>query len=307
MNKTRVDLNIKLNDLVTFQSCSTLVSSIIKYLIYQRHQIPYTFEVLKHLVKRRKELVSNDSEEEQSEISRHDRLTVEREFNKALDVYEAIDSVLRQIDSELHSLSPEHNIQEIVIIFGTTALHPKNVFRIVVPPVNYNHSDSSHPPQKLLNCLFRSMMTSDELNSILDHQMCPTNTFILMKTDRKTIIKSDLFHLKDHFRIPPKAVGLKFVFTSDLRTEDKKCCCVEDMSFFFCSPKQYDSTTSSRLCHDFKLETVEPSEGDNDNDSENSNWFQFNFAIKGFKDCKLNGSSVTNLWMKYARKQVDGS
>ncbi|XP_039278823.1 uncharacterized protein LOC111046876 [Nilaparvata lugens] len=251
------------------------------------------------------QLDSEDSEEEQCEISRHDRLTVEREFNKALDVYEAIDSVLRHIDSELHSLSPEHNIQEIVIIFGTTALHPKNVFRIVVPSVDYNHSDLSHPPQKLLNCLFRSMMTSDELNTILDHQMCPTNTFILIKTDRNTTIKSDVFHQKDHFRIPAKSVGLKFVFTSDIRTDDKKCCCIEDMSFFFCSPKQSDSTT--RLCHDHhKLETIDLIEED-DSDSENSNWFQFNYVIKGFKDYKLNGSSVTNLWMKYASKQVNDS
>lgn len=56
-----INIEINLSDILTRTSCAVLVCELIKYLIYQREQIPYTYERLKYLITKRKELMSKVS------------------------------------------------------------------------------------------------------------------------------------------------------------------------------------------------------------------------------------------------------
>lgn len=43
-------IETKLNDILTIDSCTTLLSELIKFILYRKQQLPYTFDRLKYLI-----------------------------------------------------------------------------------------------------------------------------------------------------------------------------------------------------------------------------------------------------------------
>lgn len=72
MNTKRVAIKIDMNigDQLTYISCGHIVVEIIKFIAYQRLQIPYTYQWLKQIVNKRKSF-ENKKESYQSERHFH--------------------------------------------------------------------------------------------------------------------------------------------------------------------------------------------------------------------------------------------
>ena len=68
-NCDRALVDIQLEEYLTSSSCSKVVNEIIKYLAYQKQQIPYPFEQLKLLVNKNKFTGEQESNRKSEKVS----------------------------------------------------------------------------------------------------------------------------------------------------------------------------------------------------------------------------------------------
>lgn len=132
--KLNIDVNVT-NLVLTPITCSTLVSKVIKCLIYEKSQIPYPYEWLQTIVNKKRKL---DSETE-SENSKN--YQAERHFRTVSSVYDNTESILKEIKQQFKSGTP---IEEILLLFGGSEMSPKEVYRIRIPYLAKGHLEENH-------------------------------------------------------------------------------------------------------------------------------------------------------------------
>lgn len=127
-----VDINVKVSDLpLTPFTCAVLVNEIIKYLIYEKCQIPYTYYYLKSLIKEAKnisETVTN--------------ITTAKHYQNIVAAYDTLENIMLNISSEFKS--SENVIKRVLIIFGATPYCAKQVYSIKIPLISHDHVESNH-------------------------------------------------------------------------------------------------------------------------------------------------------------------
>lgn len=83
-NLTTVSVNIQ--DILTSKTCAHIIIEIIKYLAYQKLQIPHTYDVLKYLVQKKRDFdKANPNQNENMQSKNHFRVA-----SSAVDVLDAI-------------------------------------------------------------------------------------------------------------------------------------------------------------------------------------------------------------------------
>ena len=53
-------LDIELEKVLTLDSCLTIISELVKFILYRKQQLPYTFDRLKYLITRKNSNTSNE-------------------------------------------------------------------------------------------------------------------------------------------------------------------------------------------------------------------------------------------------------
>ncbi|KAG8233785.1 hypothetical protein J437_LFUL003857 [Ladona fulva] len=205
-------VDIQLEENLTSSSCSKVVSEIIKYLAYQKQQIPYPFEQLKLLVNKSK--LAGEQETIGKSVKRR-CLQLERHHSKATDAVDTLENIFKNIEAEF-MISDEDGIgrvEEVVVMFGATPVTPKDVFRIQLPPVKF-HSvfDTPKPPsRKTMVQLLRCLLESEDLNSIISQPIAITNAFVFFKRKSASDKLSNAsgggkrwFLPRENFRLPQK-------------------------------------------------------------------------------------------------------
>lgn len=133
-SRTSKNIDIQITDTVfTPLACATLINEIIKSLVYQKSQIPYPYNWLKMIVERRRKKSDPDVTAT--------NFAVERHYRVASAAYDTLEAIMRNIRKEFESHS---QIQEVLILFGTTPQCPKEAFTIKVPSVARNHIEENH-------------------------------------------------------------------------------------------------------------------------------------------------------------------
>ncbi|EEB13889.1 conserved hypothetical protein [Pediculus humanus corporis] len=125
-------LDIELEEVLTLDSCLTIISELIKFILYRKQQLPYTFDRLKYLITRKN---SNTNQ-----IAENGLDTLELLFEKTR--------------SELENSKKEH-IKEVALVFGSTPMMPKQVYIIHLPQLCLNHSANFHFEKKYTFHLLR--------------------------------------------------------------------------------------------------------------------------------------------------------
>lgn len=67
--------------------------------------------------------------------------TLERHYRLASAAYDSLEAIMNNIKKEFESNT---QIQEVLILFGTTPQYPKEAFTIKVPNVAKNHIEENH-------------------------------------------------------------------------------------------------------------------------------------------------------------------
>lgn len=130
-------------------ACSSLINEIIKCLLYEKSQIPYSHNWLKNIVcKKRKSL-----ENEQGTTRNH--YTAKKYYNIVSKAYDALDEIMENLSKEFKNKSS--TIHEILIMFGVTPLNPKETISINFTNITHDHVEVNHVQSnfKKQRCILR--------------------------------------------------------------------------------------------------------------------------------------------------------
>lgn len=276
-------LNLEIGDQLTTISCGHVLVELIKFIAYQRLQIPYSYQWLKHVVTKKK--LCEDEEVKESFQS-------ERHFRAASTALENLDFILKSLQKEIGGPSiPE----EVCISLGATPVTCKEMYRVLLPVACHKpqcHSTLIANDQKIQRSVFRTLVTSEKLSQFFFKQLSPTNLYVFIKkklvNNLDTILDNDNFVFTSGCRIPRNSKIIVLDFRT--KTFDNLTCCNEFQIF---------GDMVSENLQNIVTETSDEN-GDEFNEIESTDdvkWYQSSYVMKGFKDCIVNGSSITNAWL----------
>ncbi|XP_047512218.1 uncharacterized protein LOC125054395 isoform X2 [Pieris napi] len=269
--------NINIGDQLTSISCGHVIVELIKFLAYQRLQIPYTYQWLKQMVNKKKD---NENEKDTYQSERH--------FHIASTALNNLDFVLKSLLKEIGEATQP---QEVCIAFGSSPISCKEIYRIVLPTVCHKpQCQSPHiaSDKKIQSSVFRNLVTSEKLCKVFFEPLSPTNMYVFLKKEllsNQQVVCSDTFLHVNGYRMPRscKVVVLNFP------ANPKNTTCCNDFKIFGNAPSEDLSKLSLDDTSDDDFHEIES--------TDKVQWFQSTYVMKGFKDCVVNGSSIINSWL----------
>lgn len=130
------------------------------------------------------------------------------------------------------------------------------------------------------------------MSEVFFHPIPPTNTYIFIKKklagNQDVVLNTDNFVLTSGCRIPRSCKTVVVDFRS--HNGNNLTCCNEFQVF--------GEIISSNLGN---LQIDEDENNDEFSEIESTNnmkWYQSTYMMKGFKDCFVNGASVSNTWLQ---------
>jgi len=286
MNRTNVGnhlivpYTIEITDIFTPKSCSSFIAELIKYIAYNKEQIPYPYDRLKlYVLKRReREKLNKNHNSLESITSARVGFLLEKYYKKVEEAFEVLESTFQCIDQELKSC--ERWVEEVVVMFGPTAVSAKDVYRFQVPSLAHGHCNTQHLIKRQIGNLFRGIIISDEINTKLERRVGMTNMFVMLKMKKGANPESKWLQPKDYHRMSQRAQQVCFSFASSCV---RPCSCVDTVMQGVADLRMTDE------------EPVKTSEADQE-----FVWFQTCKPLKGFREGRAEGKSITDLWYKYS-------
>ncbi|KRT78324.1 hypothetical protein AMK59_7289, partial [Oryctes borbonicus] len=268
--QNKINIDIKITDIVvTPLTCTSIVNEIIKFLVYQKSQIPYPYNWLQTVITRKRKSTGPEN------IPTSNNLFVERHYKTASIAYDTIEAITKGIKIEFKNSF--QYIKEVLIIFGTTLYTAKEVFRINMPILQRNHIEANHikfiqkNQQKILRHIF---LSQDWLKAM--ENVCPTtNMYVMLKKYREHTNEESIFIPTSSYDIPINSNCI--TINLDYKDENDHVCCSNITVF-------NDSISSSH-----KTSHI----GNNMSHKSEEVWYEAKLSLKGFKDCFINKVSAT--------------
>ncbi|XP_072742526.1 MAD2L1-binding protein [Anoplolepis gracilipes] len=248
--KGEMEIDIMLDEPLTNDSCTKVVMELVKYVLYQKEQIPFAYEALARF---------------QTSMKVTDRNATS---------FKALSSMLKNVSDQLSSqfFLKGCDVKEIAILLGATILSPKLCIVIELPSYILNskqHKEYQHSSRKPLLKLMRSLLECGEFQEAMDIPLNMTNMFIMLKKNDGNSI-SDFFLPKPQYVPPVQSCFRIKLYQNDQL--DMQCNCGSLVAVYHDSYKmqienednvqytQYNSSTQSLY-----------------------QWYQSKQIIKGFK------------------------
>ncbi|KAK2576445.1 hypothetical protein KPH14_005777 [Odynerus spinipes] len=254
IKKCDTDINVILDEPLTSDSCTKLIIELIKYVLYQKQQIPFAYDSLVQL---------------QAKVKKTDRNS---SFIKTL--LNSLKNVSDHLSSEL--LLKGCIVKEVVIIVGATILSPKLQITLELPTQILDslcHAECQHSSQKPLLNLMRSMMECSEFQDVMTLPLGPTNTFLLLqKSDNNSI--SSFFLPKPQYISPMQTTPSFRIKLLQKNQFNIDCNCANLVQIYreMASPCNKDDSTVQFQEHSHEQTVQAP-----------FRWYQSREVIRGFK------------------------
>ncbi|VVC41299.1 Mad1/Cdc20-bound-Mad2 binding protein [Cinara cedri] len=277
------DVCVHLSDLMTPQSFTSLVTTLIKYLIYEKQLIPYPYDRLKLYIKKYKEM--NSEEENCRNQKKNYRLESDKYYKKVSDAINTLETVFQCIEGEFQSCSENH-IESVVILIGSNILNPLTVFNIYVPELTYSHCENQHSSRKHIDNVFQNILNNDQFNDILTSNiMVETNLYVMFKVKPGAQMTTNWWIPKEKFRIfRGKQVVLRFQQSIDDESIKKyETCCFQDCLDFEVFVDLDDKSSVKKQTNTLTESVVD--------------WYVSKSYVTGFKNYKFNGIPISDTWL----------
>lgn len=135
------DIDIEISNVIlTPFTCASLVNEILKGLLHQKNQIPYSYNWLKSIVTKKRQQENND------EKTGPTNFKLVNHFRIVSNAFDTLESLMKAIIKEF-SDSLDETIRKVVIVFGTTPECPKEIFTINTTSVMLGHHERNHKEQ----------------------------------------------------------------------------------------------------------------------------------------------------------------
>ncbi|XP_047004770.1 MAD2L1-binding protein isoform X1 [Schistocerca americana] len=161
---------------------SVIVIKTIKYILYQRQQIPFTYEFLMDLALKGKAVLNDSKIKEGAGRGVHfrDVRTQWKKYQKIVESFEMLEEIFKNVRQELDQCN-NHLVPEVMIVLGSTPMSPKEVYRIILPQHSRISSTSDIAPKTNIFHMFRGIMTCEELQNFVTKSLSTTNTYLFVK------------------------------------------------------------------------------------------------------------------------------
>ncbi|XP_076666337.1 MAD2L1-binding protein [Andrena cerasifolii] len=249
-----MNINVPLDEPLTSNTCVKLGTELLKYILYQKQQIPFTYESLTQL---------------QANVKPTDR-----NASTIKSLLSSVKSTSEHLNSQFHLA--DCKVKEIAILIGATIITPKLHIRLEFPSdilSSREHFECEHISRKPMLSLMRSMLECSEFQDAIIAPLNPTNTFVLIqKSDSNTV--SEFFLPKPQYMPAVKASN---TFVIKLRHNDKiqmSCNCIKLV-------KVYNEVSRASSDKDTDVQFVDKSNGNVMNAP--YQWYQSREVLKGFK------------------------
>lgn len=264
---TQLDVDLK-GTLLTPLACSSLVSELIKNLIFQKSQIPYPYNWLKAVVDRKRK----KDAEEQGGIVKNLQVAVERCFRLASSAYDNLEDIMYHIRKEMES----SEVQEVILLFGSTPFSPKQIYCIKLPVIVRGHLEVNHHQANNRNQqnILRQILLSDTWIQATGKSMPSTNMYVMLKKVPNAV-EDDFFHIHRNFSVSSRVENV--VINLFYESEEESNCCSDLQIFGDNSNSDTKNTNKNGV-------------------SDNCEWYQAKIQVAGFKDYYVGKVSASDLW-----------
>lgn len=136
INQKETTISVDLDEQLTSKSCSKLIIELMKYILYQKQQIPFSCDTLLQLQTTNKPTNKN--------------------YNTIKNLLSTIDLITDELTCQLHT--NECDVREVIIVIGATPISPKFLVKFELPSnllSSKKHMEYQHSYRKPLLTLMR--------------------------------------------------------------------------------------------------------------------------------------------------------
>ncbi|XP_047208016.1 MAD2L1-binding protein [Girardinichthys multiradiatus] len=172
MRKAREEgcVNVVFPGAVTQGGCYRFVSEILKCILYQRQQLPMTYDQLVYSQKKQQISV-----QERDTVTRRPLQSADMDMRKCQQSLQELEEVLQQLEV-LFSLS---RVPRVLLLMGGSLVLPKELYEINMEALVLSAGDQSLQASSCLRQLFRTLFIADLLSDTKPVRLMPTTVLAL--------------------------------------------------------------------------------------------------------------------------------
>ncbi|XP_026166045.1 MAD2L1-binding protein [Mastacembelus armatus] len=191
-------VNVVFPGTVTQEGCYRFVSEILKCILYQRQQLPMTYDQLVYSQKKQKTSV-----QDKDILSRRPDL----DWRKCQQTLQELEEVLQQLEV-LFSLS---RVPRVLLIMGGSLILPNELYEINMETLVLEGGDHCLRVSSCLRQLFRTLFVADLLSDTRPVRLMPTTVLVLAHRDCGV----EWFRPKLQFKVPMRVKNQIIALSTD--------------------------------------------------------------------------------------------
>ncbi|KAG8000002.1 MAD2L1-binding protein [Nibea albiflora] len=190
---------------VTQEGCCRFVSEILKCILYQRQQLPMTYDQLVYSQKKQQA-----SMQDKDIVSRRPIQSADMDWRKCQQTLQELEEVLQQLEV-LFSLS---RVPRVLLLIGGSLILPKELYEINMESLVVAGGDQCLRVSSCLRQLFRTLFVADLLSDTRPVRLMPTTVLAMAHRDCGV----SWFRPKLQFKVPTRVKNQIIALSSDCST-----------------------------------------------------------------------------------------
>ncbi|KAF0027321.1 hypothetical protein F2P81_020062 [Scophthalmus maximus] len=198
-------VNIVFPGTVTQEGCCRFVSEILKCILFQRQQLPMTYDQLVYSQKKQQALM-----QDKDTVSRRPMQSADMDWRKCQQTLQDLEEVLQQLEV-LFSLS---RVPRVLLLMGGSLVLPKELYEINMEALVLAGGDHCLRVSSCLRQLFRTLFVADLLSDTRPVRLMPTTVLVLAHRDCGV----GWFRPKLQFKVPTRVKNQVIALSTDPST-----------------------------------------------------------------------------------------
>ncbi|KAK2922042.1 hypothetical protein Q8A73_001527 [Channa argus] len=195
-------VNVVFSGTVTQDGCCCFVRELLKCILYQRQQLPMTYDELVYSQKKQQA-----SMQDKDTVCRRPVQSADMDWRKRQQTLEELEEVLQQLEV-LFSLS---RVPRVLLLMGGSLVLPKELYEINMEALVLAGGDESLRVSSCLRQLFRTLFVADLLSDTGPVRLTPTTVLVLAHRNCGV----GWFRPKLQFKVPTRVKKQIIALSSD--------------------------------------------------------------------------------------------
>ncbi|XP_041865936.1 MAD2L1-binding protein [Melanotaenia boesemani] len=195
-------VNVVLPGTVTQDACYRFVSEILKFILYQRQQLPMTYDQLVYSQKKQQASVQDKDAVRKKPVK-----SADMDSHKCQQTLQELEELLHQLEG-LFSLS---RVPRVLLFMGGSLVLPKELYEINMEDLALAGGDRCLRVSSCLRQLFRTLFVADLLSDTKHVRLMPTTVLVLAHRDSGV----GWFRPKLQFKVPTRVKKQVIALSTD--------------------------------------------------------------------------------------------